>query len=125
MFCLNVIFYGKYFKNISYYKLSIFSTDQNNLKFSALKHSPSKKGKKESAIRRISNIKATNVSVPNSLSVDNTTKNSANADEVSAVTEKASNMSMPTAANKPESTVTSSQNGKLDYFQLYAIFPQK
>merc|ERR550532_3890232 len=27
----------------------------------ALKHSPSKKGKKESAIRRISNIKATNV----------------------------------------------------------------
>ena len=65
------------------------------------------------------------MSVPNSLSVDNTTKNSANADEVSAVTEKASNMSMPTAANKPESTVTSSQNGKLDYFQLYAIFPQK
>merc|ERR1719284_1029986 len=35
---------------------------------SPLKHSPSKKGKKDSAIRRISNIKATNVGAPTSLS---------------------------------------------------------
>ena len=111
----------KIFKTHSLLNLYISITDQNYFKFSALKHSPSKKGKKDSAIRRISNIKATNVaSVPTPASVDNTAKNSANADEVSVVTEKISNMCMATAANKPES-ITSSQNGKLDCFRIFHI----
>jgi len=85
---------------------------------SPLKHSPSKKGKKDSAIRRISNIKTTNVGAPTSLSNDNPANSSSNNDELDTVTEKTSKLSFTPAATKPESVVPSSQNGDYHFSSL-------
>ena len=86
----------------------------NNFVLSALKHSPSKKGKKDSAIRRISTIKQINAgNITTSVTADSG-KAPTLSEEVNALSEKASNLDVTAAVNKLDTTTASSPNGKMN-----------
>jgi hypothetical protein len=85
----------------------------NNFVFSALKHSPSKKGKKDSALRRISTVKQTNAGNTTSSATADSGKVATLSDEVNVLSEKASNLDVTAAVTKLESTTSSSPNGEL------------
>ena len=95
----------------------------NNFVFAALKHSPSKKGKKDPAIRRISTVKQTNAGNTTTSATADSGKAPTLSDEVNALSEKASNLDVTAAVTKLESSASSAPNGELIIYYIARKYP--
>lgn len=81
--------------------------------FTALKHSPSKKGKKDSALRRISNLKQVTPGNATSSALVDGGKSETMSDDVNDVKEKVAAINVAASDDKEEATPPSSQNGNI------------